>query len=334
MPVTVNESRCAQLALRLRELDLQTDQYATIESALPGLPPPQLREYYFFLCALLFDFKGMHAVLDVREYLGSDLFFALAGREARRDPRAFSVERMARITAEEFGTIFSADRDPAHPSTSRGAERARLLRETADALRERYGGSLEALLQESEGYLRRQDGNGLLDALSALPGYYDPHLKKAFVLLKIWQRLGLWEARDQHNLFIPVDYHLLRVALRSGIVRVQSAGWQQRLRDKAAATVEEEEQIRAAVKQAYKRVEELSGVDVFTLDELFWTLGRSCCHHDRPARCAACDRTYCSVTRSFEYACPGHCPLPGVCAGADDEAYRGLFEPVIETVYY
>jgi hypothetical protein len=334
MPVTVDESRCAQLALRLRELDLHAARYATIEGALPGLRPPQLREYYFFLCALLFDFKGMRAELHGKEYLGSDLFFALAEREVRRDPHAFAAERMARITAQDFDTIFSVDRDPTRPSTPRGAARARLLRETAAALQDRYGGSLESLLLQAGGYLRREDGKGLLDALSVLPGYLDPHLKKAFVLLKIWQRLGLWEARDKANLFIPVDYHLLRVALRSGMVRVEAPAWQQRLRDKAAAAVEEEEQIRAAVKRAYKRVEELSGIDVFTLDELFWTLGRSCCHHDRAARCAACDRTYCSVTRSFDYACPGRCPLSSVCAGARDPAHRALFEPMIETVYY
>lgn len=334
MSVVIDETRAAQVAECLRKLNLQAASYATIEGSLPPLDAPQLREYYFYLCALLFDFKGMRGVLEGQEYLGSDLFFALALRAARGDPAIFTAQRMAAITARQFDALFSLDGDPSHPATPRGVERARLLRETAQALLQRYDGSLERLLSTSEGFLRRESGLGVLDVFMTLPGYYDPHLKKAFVLLKIWRRLGLWEARDKHNLFIPVDYHLLRVALRSGIVQVQDAAWQQRLRERAVATPAEEEEIRSTVKQAYKRVEQLSGIDVFTLDEIFWTLGRSCCHHDRPARCDTCDRAHCSFTQSFVYTCPGHCPLSGTCIGSGDAAYRALFEPMLETVYY
>ncbi len=334
MSVVIDEACVARVAARLRGLDLRTASYATVEGALPPLDAPQLREYYFFLCTLLFDFKGMAGVLGGKQYLGSDLFFALALRAVLKDPQAFAVQRMAKIDTAQFDAILSLDGNPSHPATPRGAERARLLRETAQALLQRYGGSLERLVHDSKGLLRRDDGRGLLDVLGDMPGYSDPHLKKAFVLLKIWQRLGLWEARDRHNLFIPVDYHLLRVALRSGMVQVEDAEWRQRLRDKAEATVSEEEHIRAAAKQAYKRVEQLSGIDVFTLDEIIWTLGRSCCHHDRQPRCDACDRTCCSVMQSFVYACPGRCPLTGACRGSGDTAYRALFEPALETTYY
>ncbi len=334
MPVTVDEARCALIANRLRELNLQAAVYATIESSLPDLTPLQLRECYFFLCTLLFDFKGMSATLDGQSYHGSDLFFALARRQVQRDAEAFSAQRLATITPERFKAIFSAKGDPARPLINRGEERAKLLQETAMALLRRYGGALGQLLTESGGYLRRDDGKGLLDVLSELAGYYDPHLKKAFVLLKIWQRLGLWEAKDKQHLFIPVDYHLLRVALRSGIVQVSDEQLLQRLRGKVPATCAEEDEIRSAVKWAYKRVEELSGIEVFTLDELFWTIGRSCCHYARRARCEQCDFTQCSVRLSFRYDCPGRCPLSGACIGSTDDGYRALFEPMVETIYY
>jgi hypothetical protein len=334
MRVAIDEARCVRVAQRLKELNLHTTTYAALEGTLPALEPAQMREYYWFLCALLFDFKGMQATLDGKESQGSELLFALARREVALDPQAFAALRMAKITTQQFNTIFSAERDASCPSISRGAERARLLRETAQALQQRYDGALDKLLAESEGYLRRPDGKGVLDVFSMLPGYYDPHLKKAFVLLKIWQRLGLWEAKDQQNLFIAVDYHLLRVALRSGIVQVQDEALAQRLRNQAPSTPEEEEAIRAPVKLAYKRIEELSGLDVFTLDEIFWTLGRSCCHYARPARCAECDFSHCSVRLSFTYDCTGCCPLADACEGSTDPAQRALFEPMLETMYY
>ncbi len=330
----VDKTCCALVANRLRELDLQLKTYAAVESSLPELTLPQLREYYFFLCTLLFDFRGISATLDGQAYHGSDLFFALARRQVKQDAETFSAQRLATVTTEDLNRIFSLEGDATHPLIGRGDERAKLLRETATALMQKYDGSLEKLLAECGGYLRRDDGKGLLDVLASLAGYRDPHLKKAFVLLKIWQRLGLWEAKDKQNLFIPVDYHLLRVALRTGIVQVSDGALLQCLRQKMPVTDDEEDEIRSAVKWAYKRVEELSGIDVFVLDEIFWTIGRSCCHYARPARCEQCDFTQCSVSSSFHYDCPGRCPLSEVCAGSQDLSYRALFEPMVKTIYY
>ena len=42
--------------------------------------------------------------------------------------------------------------------------------------------------------------------------------------------------------------------------------------------------IRQVAKHAYKVLEEGSEIGVFLLDEIFWTVGCSCCHYDRPTR--------------------------------------------------
>jgi hypothetical protein len=70
------------------------------------------------------------------------------------------------------------------------------------------------------------------------------------------------------------------------------------------------------------------------LDEIFWTIGRSCCHYARPPRCATCDFTDCSVMKSFDYECPGRCPLATTCLGAREKLYRTFFEPRLVTTYY
>jgi hypothetical protein len=124
------------------------------------------------------------------------------------------------------------------------------------------------------------------------------------------------------------------MALRTGMVTVSDADLAEQLRSQSPASEDDDWEIRDVIKHAYKELEQGSGIDVFMLDEIFWTIGRSCCHYARPPRCASCDFTDCSVMKSFDYDCPGRCPLATTCLGARDELYRGLFEPRLVTTYY
>jgi len=45
-----------------------------------------LREFYFFVFTVLFDFKSASATVDGQTYHGSSLFSALAQRQIQRDP--------------------------------------------------------------------------------------------------------------------------------------------------------------------------------------------------------------------------------------------------------
>ena len=177
-------------------------------------------------------------------------------------------------------------------------------------------------------------GTGLLDRLVRFQGYNDPHLKKAFVLVKALTGLGLFQPTDREQLFIPVDYHLIRMALRTGLVTITDRALADQLRSRSPASQDDDWELRQVIKLAYKQLEQAAGIDVFVLDEMFWTMGRSCCHYSRPPRCTGCDFTDCSVITSFSYRCPGSCPLATVCQGARDEAYRCLFEPQLVTTYY
>ena len=334
MRVYASEPQCRAMAHRLTGMRLPAPTYATFLASLPSHDPVRLVDYFFFLSALLFDFKGMSAEVDGETLQGTDLFFALARRQASRDPAFFSPRRLADLTLPDLQRAFSLTGDPAHALVTRAEERADILRDDARRLVARYDGSVQGMLAGTGGYLRRPDGSGLLDILTAFQGYRDPHHKKAFVLLKALETLGLWQARDRENLFIPVDYHLIRVALRAGLVEVADQELAAILRARREATAQDDEELRGAVKAAYKQVEERSGLDIFVLDEFFWTLGRSCCHYGRPPRCTCCDCSDCSVTKSFAYTCPGSCPLAEGCLGSWDGEYRALHEPSVVTTFY
>jgi hypothetical protein len=330
----IHADQVARLGKHLLALDWKPAGFATFEAALPSSEPAQLADFFFFNSALLFDFYGLETELDGRYLKGSDLFFAFARRQARRDPDFFTAARLASLAVAEYQSLYAPDHDPAHSLINRAEERVRILRDLAQGLRRDYAGSTLALLSACDHRLHSPDGAGLLDRLAAFEGYADPHFKKAFVFLKALESLDLWQARDRENLFIPVDYHLIRMALRTGLVAVTDAHLAEQLRTQAPAGQADDWEIREVVKRAYKALEEDTGINVFLLDEIFWTIGRSCCHYARPPRCASCDFTDCSVMKSFDYRCPGRCPLSGACLGARDPAYRGLFEPRLVTTYY
>ena len=329
----VNEVQCQAIGARLRELGMTRRELGVLLGGQPDLPARRLIDYYFYLNSLLFDFRGFDITLDGQDLSGADAFFALSRLHLDREPAFFTAARLRDVTEEDVARVYSPTGRPQDVGIPRPAERAALLRDAAQRLLADFGGEAADLLQATGGRLRRADGMGLADILGAYAGYRDPHFKKGFMLVKTLESLGLYRVLDRENLFIPVDYHLMRVALRGGMVETTPAV-ADHLRARRPASDELDEAIRGAVKRAYKIVENASGLDIFTMDELFWTLGRSCCHYARPPRCHACDFTHCTVMRSFAYDCPGRCPLSGVCRGSGDAAYASLFETEVTTVFY
>jgi hypothetical protein len=332
--LSVNQGQVEGAGERLVELDWRSTGFATFEAALPTREPARLADYFFFNSALLFDFYNMETELDGEYVKGSDLFFILARQKAEQDPDFFSAAHLTSLTVPDYAALYAPDGDATHTLINRAEERVTILHDLAQGLLRDYEGSTLTLLAACKGRLHTPEGTGLLDRLSRFEGYDDPHFKKAFVLLKFLDTLDLWHTVDIENLFIPVDYHLIRMALRTGIVTVTDAELAEQLRRRSPATEADDWEIREVVKRAYKALEASSGVNVFILDEIFWTIGRSCCHYSRPPRCANCDYTDCSVMKSFDYDCPGRCPLATTCLGARDESYRGLFEPRLVTTYY
>lgn len=330
----VDHQQVEGLGQRLLELNWASTGFASLEAAMPTREPALLADFFFFNSALLFDFYGLETEIDGQTVKGSDLFFAFARRRAHEDPDFFTAPRLADLTLSDYQAVYAPDGDPAHTLINRAQERVAILRDLAQGLLRDYEGSTLSLLAACDQRLHKLEGSGLLNRLSKFEGYDDPHFKKAFVFLKVLAGLNLWSAQDTENLFIPVDYHLIRMALRTGIVAVTDLNLADQLHTQSPTTDIDDWEIREVVKRAYKVLEERSGIGVFVLDEIFWTIGRSCCHYARPPRCASCDFNDCSVMKSFDYDCPGHCPLATTCLGARDEHYRAFFEPRLVTTYY
>jgi hypothetical protein len=98
---------------------------------------------------------------------------------------------------------------------------------------------------------------GLLARLAEYEAYSDPLRKKSFLFAKICERRGWLAVEDPEHWEVCADNVLMRLALRSGLVRLGSL-----------------DEVRAATLDALKRVGEGAGLAPPLLDDLLWELGR------------------------------------------------------------
>lgn len=334
MKLKIDVATCRKIAEKLRNLGLKVVSSPTLKFKLPSKDYERNLEYCLFLSALLFDFRGLDGKINGEELHGSDYFFVATIKKFKEDPEFFTPEKTRWITAEELNAIFSPDGKPENTLIRRSEERVEILRDCAEKLLNKYDGSVGKLLQLTEGYLIRSDKLGLIDLLREFKGYEDPHFKKGFVLLMTYDKYNLFKIKDRENLFVPVDYHLIRVALRSGIVRVVDKGLEKKLKNRETVDEKYEFEIRDHVKRAYKTVERFSEIETFDLNQIFWNLGRSCCHYSYNPRCDECPRTHCSFEQSLNYKCERRCPIANACMASYEAELRKLFEPTIKTTYY
>jgi hypothetical protein len=206
-----------------------------------------------FLCAIdhRTGYRHNHLVDGRGPFEGSELLWEVALRAARRRPRLLTAPVLVEIDAEEAADVFRIDDE----TVDDPERRAELWRDLAVGLNSDYSGSAAELLAASGE--RLGGGGGLLDRLSAFEAYSDPLAKKSFLFAKIAERRGWLAVSDPESWQVSADNVLMRIALRCGLV---GPG------DLAA--------VRAATRDAFRRLADESGVAVPVLDDLLWELGR------------------------------------------------------------
>jgi len=329
----VNTQQCAELARCLHVLQVRPDPY------LQSPVSPQQRQleanYWFYITAICQSTRTFEGSIGGHWLRGWD-YLVEASRRRMHD---FSAERMRSYTADDLRGLLSDDLDPAHSPIDRVEERLGQLFDCATRLLQYYDGEAMGIYESSGGRLAGQ--GGLLDLLSQFAAYADPMQKKSVLLAGMLHEVGIWPLRDAGNLKVAMDYHAMRVALRSGMVQVQDVGLAVDLRQQRPVSAEVNQAMRAVVSAACDSIVRTAGMSVFAFDKLIWHLGRSCCFYDHdpicgPGRTAepCFKRDKCSFLRATSYACPNVCVFDGVCKGSRDPAYWSYWETNIYTPDY
>lgn len=223
-----------------------------------GYEPPSFRHVpdpnaAIFLCAIdhKTGYRGRFLVGGRGPFDGSALLWAVGLKSAERERGLLTAASLRDVAAERVADAFRIGGE----TVADPERRAALWRDLAAGLERDHGGEVEALLGAAGGLLG--GGGGLIALLGRYEAYSDPLRKKSFLFAKICARRGWFEVRDPESWEVSADNVLMRLALRSGLVRPGPLA-----------------EVRAATRDAFAQVARESGVSVPVLDDLLWELGR------------------------------------------------------------
>ena len=316
--------RLAHIFTRLLE-SYKPDAFTDPRFYPPPDADPELAARYFLVMVamdhrLSRPGRPYEGLVDGERYHGADLLYALGARRLREEPGFFDPASLSRVTPEDVRRWLRSDDgvEPPDPEL-----RAALLRDLGAKLFECFGGSVTRMLEESRGVLRGhpRGERGLLDNLRCFLAYNDPVEKKSHLLAKFLERRGLFRARDSWHKHVPVDNHVTRLALRTGLVR--PTGSMAHLFEPGGPEVDPETDvyIRMVVRRAWDLVASYTGIDPYILDDLLWAGGRACCRQDRLACIHGCSEK----CEKLGLCRRGACVLKDVCRAGRERIVEHKF---------
>jgi len=223
--------------------------------------------------------------LDGKEYKGSDLLFRMAMRTYKKDPLLLTPKYLADISSEEMLQRFFTDDVGVLPFPDL-QERLNLTRAYGQWFLGE-GTTPEGIL--SLAHLGENALKGFLETMRTISGYNaDPLEKKNNLLAMILSnRPEEFLARDANDEWSPiVDYHLMRVSLRLGLVRLTEE--ERRINEsRQFVDPEMEHVIRKSIHTAITILIQRSGHSMFAIDELMWNARQYCPEMSEP-ECSQC----------------------------------------------
>jgi hypothetical protein len=295
----VDEFACRNAALVLRQISLPHPK-------TPWSKYPTTKQFEFKLA-----FVAVCHQINW-DFLQNRLFGILL-----RDEPADLAQRLSVITARDIKKLL-ADYDK--PNRIRAVERAKLLRDIGLRLLELWGGDASQLIDATGG--RVAGPMGYLETLNKFAAYSeDPLRKKSHVLLQDLLRERIVEINDPENIIPAIDYHIIRLYLRTGRVVSIDPIITPYLQERPYPRPRLVKLLRKSVADALSLTSLYADMPVADLNAIEWQLGRTLCILPEPR----CD----STTDESELAqfCKSGCGYRSFCAAYRKSEERSLKEP-------
>ena len=256
----------------------------------------------------------LFGTINGKKVKGSDLLYKLFLRAFQSDPAGMRIDQLATINCEHWESIMKDDNGIVPLLANE--ERLLLTRRYAQRffLKDAQRFISPAFIMRIAHCSNRPAKillNMLTDRAWGVPGYCeDPLQKKALLLMmSLANRPEQFLVPEATFVWDPiVDYHLMRLALRLGLVTLP-AEWINENTERKFTSPERERAVRKAVFRVVRSVIKKSGRSMAEIDNLMWSARRFCPEVEKP-NCTAC-------------------MLQSVCAQKTD-----LFQPVIRTTAY
>lgn len=332
---------------RMRSLIERNEQYSTRRLA-SVLDRPIFRVDQLACAAAAETIRAYHASLDTMPWgtlpPANQLVFKLAfvaichqfnwdflqdrlAKHILAEDQQHMIRRISATRSDELQEWLAGYDKPERIQATR---RAAMLRDVGKELLA-CGGDALALVALAG---NRIDGlTGFVNQLNRFEAYrLDPLHKKSYVLIQDLVREGIVRFEDEDSLRPAIDYHIMRLYLRSGRVVPLHDVVADELRGKPRPRPRLVHLLREAVGEALQVTASYARLSIPEMNYVEWQLGRSVCERDTPA-CLKTERPAgldADIARIFV----GNCPYIGFCQACRDPERRKLQEPRFVSTFY
>lgn len=331
-PVIINNDQCNRVGEIIKNLKLRPDFYRREFISLKTDNETKCRMLFFAvaICHQTYFLRNPKLNLFGWDYL-EHVFLKLAKQKSQLLNPSFLSKTGAGNLIKMIKPLFSHDGMPENCTLDRLEERVVLMKEAGKILLSRYENSVRNMLDKADCYLFG-NGEGLYEILACFTAFSDPLRKKSTFFIKLLQEANLVKIHDPEN-FIPImDYHMQRVLLRLGCVEIIDPGLRQKLINRTE--INSDHEIRSACVEAFRIIAGVSGNGITRMNDIFWSLGRSCCNETMLCVHKYCEKSPCTFTQIVDVDIHDFCIFANVCKGNKDENYRKLWQPIIKTHFY
>lgn len=206
----------------------------------------------------------------------------------------------------------------------RAKERAQILRDIPKTVHKHYGSDAENFYEECSGV--SLGGGEFQNLMDKFEGYRTDWLrKKTNVLSHDLARENIISFPDLENLEPAIDYHIMRLYLRSGRVVPMDEGVYKFLEGAPNPRGSLVRELRKATAEAEKLTSFYSGINVADLNFVEWQVGRSVCINNERPHCTSLgsesklDSSIASLTKDG-------CPYKEVCLSRNELPRFMLFQ--------
>ncbi len=206
-----------------------------------------------------------------------------------------------------------------------------MLRAIGTGLSSHFEGDAWALVGRSQD---RLDGaTGFLAQLDTFEPYrMDPLRKKSSVLIQDLVRERIVHFEDEVSIRPAVDYHIMRLYLRTGRVVPMHSVVVDVLKGKPRPRPRLVRLLREAVAEALQATARYAQLSVADVNYVEWQIGRAICDRRRPACTEPQPQVH--IDRDVAALYDTKCPYLGFCHAFRDAEWRKLSEPNFVSRFY
>ncbi len=253
----------------------------------------------------------------------------------KNDPYLLNSNEIVKLSRhkliQRIKPFFAEDNIPEKCTLDNLEERADLWLDMAKKLNKHFDGKVENIFNQND-WKSNQNAENLYSQFRLFEAYSDPLQKKSGVFLKLIADAGLVNLDQLINVIPIMDYHMQRVLLRTGCIEVNNEELKTKLQKRQ--TISDDQALRKACINAMKIIAEISDYHLFKMNDVFYTLGRSCCNEATLCRNHVCEKTPCTLTRALVLETHSRCIFEDVCFGAKNDDYHKFWQPIVQTHFY